>query len=132
MFDAETVLCLGVVSHLAVLGYLVSHFKEERRLFDLPVRELNIGRFNIHHHSSPATPALSASSLPVIDLETPLKVAIALDEDAVPIVNAHDNPVGCFCVGRLLLISFSFMSVLLVALEKKGLQRRLILQRLAS
>lgn len=37
---------LAVVTHTEILEYFVATFREERRLFDQPVRELGIGTFN--------------------------------------------------------------------------------------
>jgi CBS-domain-containing membrane protein len=79
--DMKEQLCLGVITHLAVLQYLVTHFVEDRRLFEQPISSLNIG-----------TVATEKKKLVTATLDT--KVHIILDLlcvnriSCVPIVDA--------------------------------------------
>jgi len=45
MVDEECQVCLGVLTHLTVLQYLVTEFCEDRKIFEHPIRDLNIGTF---------------------------------------------------------------------------------------
>jgi CBS domain-containing protein len=67
---------LAVVTHVDILEYFVASFREERRLFDQPIRELGIGTFENVVSVGRTTPLRDVlellckndfSSLPVVD-----------------------------------------------------------------
>jgi len=67
---------LAVVTHVDVLRYFVDHFRDERRLFDVPVSDLGIGTFR---------------DLAVVTRDTPLRDVLQLladkDLSSVPVVD---------------------------------------------
>jgi len=74
---------LAVVTHVDILKYFVDHFRDERRLFDVPVSDLGIGTFR---------------DLAVVTRETPLRDVLQLladrDLSSVPVVDQRTGQVN--------------------------------------
>jgi 5'-AMP-activated protein kinase regulatory gamma subunit len=79
--DDQEQVCIGVVTHLAVLQYLVTNFSEERRLFEQPICQLGIGTFS-SNGSEIVTATLDTPVHDVLDLLSLHRVS------CVPIVSA--------------------------------------------
>lgn len=87
--DVEDQVCLGVITHLAVLQYLVTEFCEERRLFEQPIASLHIGTFaskerNMH------TATLHTKVYEILDLLSINKIS------CVPILNGEGKPMAVY------------------------------------
>lgn len=100
---------LAVVTHVEILEYFVATFREERRLFDQPIRDLGIGTFDDVVSVSGTTPLREVleilckrdlSSVPVVDTAGRITalysrsditfLAIATDADSV-VVNLSSS-----------------------------------------
>ena len=81
---------LAVATHVDVLDFFVSNFRDERRLFDQPVAELGIGTF---------------ANLATVTRETPLKDVLRLLEErdisSVPVVDANGRVTALYGRGDI-------------------------------
>lgn len=76
---------LAVVTHVDILEFFVSHFREERRLFDQPIIELGIGTFD---------------AVATVTCDTQLRDVLELlaerDLSSVPVVDEHGRVTGLY------------------------------------
>mmetsp|Transcript_17012 Transcript_17012/g.27537 ORF Transcript_17012/g.27537 Transcript_17012/m.27537 type:complete len:449 (+) Transcript_17012:770-2116(+) len=81
--------CLGVVTHLAVLQYLVNEFCEARKLFEQPIAQLQIGTF-ASSEKEIITATLSTKVWKILDLLSVNHIS------CVPIVNKSGKPIAVY------------------------------------
>mmetsp|Transcript_17719 Transcript_17719/g.21496 ORF Transcript_17719/g.21496 Transcript_17719/m.21496 type:complete len:425 (+) Transcript_17719:424-1698(+) len=89
MIDKDSHTCLGVLTHLEVLRYLVSEFREERQLFNQPIKSLGIGTFAFNGAKIVSARA-DTLLCDVIDL------LIENHVSCVPIVDSSDKPITIY------------------------------------
>ncbi|CCI45182.1 unnamed protein product [Albugo candida] len=81
---------LSILTHSGILQYLVSSFREQRRLFDQPVYDLRIGTYeNI---------ITAPEQLPLIMI---LHTLIERRVSAIPIINVNGVVVNIYCVSNV-------------------------------
>nr|CCA22033.1 5'AMPactivated protein kinase subunit gamma putative [Albugo laibachii Nc14] len=81
---------LSILTHSGILQYLVSSFREQRRLFDQPVYDLKIGTYeNI---------ITAPDQLPLIMI---LHTLIERRVSAIPIINVNGVVVNIYCVSNV-------------------------------
>lgn len=76
---------LAVVTHVEILEYFVATFREERRLFDQPIRELGIGTFDD-----------IVSVCGKTSLRDALEVLCKRDISSVPVVNEDGRIISLY------------------------------------
>lgn len=87
IIDAEQNSVLSIVTHQVLLEFLVSNFREQRRLFDQPVQELGIGTYG----DDVIVVQESMALIEVLDL------LIARCISAVPVVDSSGVVVNVYC-----------------------------------
>ncbi|GBG23968.1 5'-AMP-activated protein kinase subunit gamma [Hondaea fermentalgiana] len=87
--DVKGQVCVGVLTHLAALQYLVTEFCEDRQLFEQPIQSLGIGTF-----------ATEGTSLHTATLNTPVHEILELLSVkqiwCVPILNRQRKPLAVY------------------------------------
>ena len=86
VLDAEQNSVLTVVTYRGILEYLVTSFREQRRLFDQTIRELQIGTF----HNIITVP----EDMPLIQV---LFILVERRISAVPVVNSSGAVINIYC-----------------------------------
>jgi len=94
VLDAASQTCLGVMTHLEVLRYLVSEFREERRLFDQSIKSLGIGTFKFNGEKI-------ISARPDTLLCDIIDSLIENHVSCVPIVDKNNRPITVYSAANI-------------------------------
>jgi len=87
--DVAEQICLGVATHLAMLQYLVTHFVEERQLFEQEIQTLGIGTFRSETQEM-ITATLNSPVHEILDLMAEHRVS------CVPILGDDGRPIAVY------------------------------------
>jgi len=89
VIDVKEQVCVGVLTHLAVLQYLVSEFCEDRQLFEQSIQSLGIGTL-VSNGGELHTATLNTPVHEILDMLSENQIS------SVPIINRRGKPIAAY------------------------------------